>query len=516
MKKKNNLMILFGLICMLWFLSACSAADKDHGAPINTIEQLNSSEMTIGALEGSNPALRLPEFFPNAQYKYFRADTDGLLAVEQGQVDGFISGTPMLEYALARQDTSLKLITAYEDSESAFVISRSAQIPGLQGQINTFLAETKESGLLDEMYQRWFRDGDTRMPELTEIKDPVATLRVGVSGMMEPIEFYMNDEVVGFGAEFIKRFAHEMGYRIEFRMANLPGLLADCQTGNVDVICGSMSHTAEREKIVDFSDIVFATGASVAVIDPDKTGSKGSGFINYLTNSVVNTFIVENRWKMLLSGFKITVLISTLSIVLGSAAGFALCMAGRSRKRILSICARALIQLVQGMPIVLLLMICFYLIFARIGLGEITVAILTFSLYLSVYVADMLDAGISGVSRHEIEGAKALGFKKMQTLMKIVFPEAISQIFPVYQGHVVNLVKQTSIVGYIAVVDLTKASDLIRSRTFDAFFPLITTTILYFALTRIYILLLKRVQISFFSRRHRSLMYKAGAQKEQI
>lgn len=520
MRKKRNLHVLISffiisviLSLIMSIMSACSNAGRDNNSPVETISDLNNKEITIGALEGSNPSIRMPQIFPDANYKYFRSDTDGLLAVQQGQIDGFLSGTPMLEYALARQNTSLKLIMAYEDSPSAFVLSRSAKIPGLKDQFNSFLLESQENGLLDEMYDRWFRQGDITMPEILEPDENAEILTVGVSGMMEPVEFYVNGEVVGFGAEFIRRFASENNYRIEFRMSNLPGLLADAQTGNVDIICGQMAHTAEREKIVDFSEVVYYTGASVAVIDTAKTGSNGNSILNYLSESIKNTFITEQRWKTVVSGLKITVIISTLAIILGSFVGFVLCLGKRSKRRILSTIVRYLIQIIQGMPVVLLLMICFYLIFARIGLGEITVAVLTFSMYLAVYVADMLDAGISGVSRNEIEGAMAIGLKKHQTFMKIIFPEAISQVFPVYQGHVVNLVKQTSIVGYIAVVDLTKASDLIRSRTFDAFFPLITTTILYFVLTRIYIIILKNIQIRFFSRRHHSISYKESLKK---
>lgn len=117
MRKKRNLHVLisFFIISMILsvIMSACSNAGRDNSSSIETISDLNNKEITIGALEGSNPSIRMPQIFPDANYKYFRSDTDGLLAVQQGQIDGFLSGTPMLEYALARQNTSLKLIMAY-------------------------------------------------------------------------------------------------------------------------------------------------------------------------------------------------------------------------------------------------------------------------------------------------------------------------------------------------------------------------------------------------------------------
>lgn len=495
--------VLAVLIWMPLILSACSGAGKEAKPSFDDLAQLNSQGVTIGAVEGTNPANRLPSLFPDAKYKYFRSEADGILAMQQGQVDGFISATPTLQYAIARLNVPMKLLTAYADSESAFAISRKGGIPGLKGQINRFLSQAKDSGLLDEMYQRWVMDADTRMPDIPEAENPIATLHVGVSGMMEPFEFYANNEISGFGAEFVRRFALEMGYRIEFRMSNLTALLADCQTGVIDMICGSLSHTAEREEMFDFSDTVFVTGASVAVLDTESAGAGNGGLWNYLVDSFEKTFIREQRWKMILSGLGVTILISALSILGGSLLGFVLCLAKRSPYRALSGVVKGLIQLIQGMPIVLLLMICFYLIFSGVGLGEIIVAVIAFSVYLAVYVADILDTGMSGVSKNEIEGATALGFNRVQIFRKIVFPQAVAQVFPVYQGHVVNLIKQTSVVGYIAVMDLTKASDLIRSRTFDAFFPLITTAIIYFLIARICIFLMKKAHQKLTSRRRR-------------
>lgn len=491
------------LICMPLLLSACSGKDREAKPSFDDLAQLNRQGITIGAVEGTNPANRLPALFPNAKYKYFRSEADGILAMQQGQVDGFISATPTLQYAMARLNVPMKLLTAYEDSEAAIAISRKGGIPGLKGQINRFLAQVRESGLLDDMYQRWVREADTVMPDIPAAENPAAVLRVGVSGMMEPFEFYANNEVSGFGAEFVRRFALEMGYRIEFRMANMTALLADCQTGVVDMICGSLSHTAEREEMFDFSDTVFVTGASVAVMDSESAGAESGGLWNYLVTSFEKTFIREQRWKMILSGLGVTILISVLAILGGTLLGFVLCLAKRCPYRAVSGLVKGFIMLIQGMPIVLLLMICFYLIFSGVGLGEILVSVIAFSVYLSVYVADILDTGISGVSRHEVEGAIALGFNRVQIFWKIVFPQAVAQVFPVYQGNVVNLIKQTSVVGYIAVMDLTKASDLIRSRTFDAFFPLITTAIIYFLIARICIFLMKKAHKKLTGRRRR-------------
>ena len=135
-------------------------------------------------------------------------------------------------------------------------------------------------------------------------------------------------------------------------------------------------------------------------------------------------------------------------------------------------------------------MICFYIVFSGAGLNEIIVAIIAFAIDFGCYVAIILNSGIESVAAGEIEAAESLGMSKLQIFRTIIFPQAIQKIFGVYKRQVISLIKATSIVGYIAVQDLTKVSDIIRARTYEAFFSLIFTAAIYFAIARICIFLL--------------------------
>jgi len=110
------------------------------------------------------------------------------------------------------------------------------------------------------------------------------------------------------------------------------------------------------------------------------------------------------------------------------------------------------------------------------------IAIITFALNMGAYSSEMFRTAIQSVDKGQTEAGIALGFTKIQTFIYVVFPQALKRVIPVYKGEVISLLKMTSIVGYVAVVDLTKASDIIRSRTFDAFFPLIVVAVIYFLL----------------------------------
>ena len=128
-------------------------------------------------------------------------------------------------------------------------------------------------------------------------------------------------------------------------------------------------------------------------------------------------------------------------------------------------------------------MIMFYIVFASMDVDPVLASILTFGLNFAAYVSEMFRVAVESVDPGQVEAGIALGFSRFGTFRHIVLPQATRRVLPVYKGEFISMIKMTSVVGYIAVQDLTKASDIIRSRTFDAFFPLIMVAILYFAIT---------------------------------
>ena len=137
---------------------------------------------------------------------------------------------------------------------------------------------------------------------------------------------------------------------------------------------------------------------------------------------------------------------------------------------------------IQGIPTLVLLLIMFYIILADAGLGGSLVAIITFAMCFAWSAGSIFDTSISSVPKGQTEAGLSLGFTPLRTFTGIVLPQAVKKGLPLFAGECVALLKSTSIVGYIAIQDLTRASDLIRSRTFDALIPLLVVTVLYFVL----------------------------------
>ena len=208
------------------------------------------------------------------------------------------------------------------------------------------------------------------------------------------------------------------------------------------------------------------------------TGCSGAKWS--VSDSFYNNLIAEDRYRMILDGLQVTLLITFCAAIFGTLLGGLVCWMRMSRRKWVSTTAKVYIDIMRGTPVLVLLMLMYYVVMAPVNATGIVVAIITFALNLAAYVSEMLRTAIEGIDRGQTEAGLALGYTRRQTFFKIVLPQVVKAVMPVYQGEVISLLKGTSIVGYIAVADMTRASDLIRSRTFDAFFPLIVTAIIYF------------------------------------
>ncbi|UNC92454.1 amino acid ABC transporter permease [Candidatus Contubernalis alkaliaceticus] len=206
-------------------------------------------------------------------------------------------------------------------------------------------------------------------------------------------------------------------------------------------------------------------------------------FFSGIKDGIYKNIIFENRYLLIINGLKTTIIISVLACLFGTLLGGLICLMRMSKQKVLIILARIYISILRGMPVLVLLMLIFYVVFASVNISAVLVSIIAFGMNFAAYVSEMFRTSIEGIDKGQYEAGIAGGFNKFQTFLYIIMPQAIQQVLPVYKGEFISMVKMTSVVGYIAVQDLTKASDIIRSRTYDAFFPLVMVAILYFVVS---------------------------------
>ena len=205
-----------------------------------------------------------------------------------------------------------------------------------------------------------------------------------------------------------------------------------------------------------------------------------------------------------IKGIGTTLFITVLSIFFGTILGFAVYMACRNGNPAANLLTRFFVWLVQGMPVVVLLMILYYIIFAKSSIDGTAVAVVAFALVFGAAMYGMLRSGVGAVGKGQTEAAYALGYGSTRTFFRIILPQAVPHFLPSYKGEITAIIKASAVVGYIAVQDLTKMGDIVRGRTYEAFFPLIAVAVIYYILAAILNFLVGRIEISVNPRRRRT------------
>jgi polar amino acid transport system substrate-binding protein len=298
---------------------------------------------------------------------------------------------------------------------------------------------------------------------------------------MAPLSFKKGDTWTGFEMELLYRFAAYAKRPIEVSYLEGSSGSAALLSGMADVWSSCLFITPERAEKVLFSNPYNECHPAYFIYDTEAT-TASVGMWESLKESFQKNLIDEDRWKFLVDGLWETLIISVFSLLLGTLLAALVCWMRMSRYRWLNKIAATYIDILRGVPLMVILMLMFYVVLAGTGMSATLVAIVSFALVFAAYVSEMFRSAINGVSKGQSEAGVALGFTPFQTFIYVILPQAAKAVMPVYKGEAVSLFKNTSIVGYIAIQDLTKASDLIRSRTFDAFFPLIVISIIYFVL----------------------------------
>ena len=210
-----------------------------------------------------------------------------------------------------------------------------------------------------------------------------------------------------------------------------------------------------------------------------------------LKSSFISNFIDDNRWRYITDGLKITLLVTVFAVLIGVVLGFLIAIVRTThdktgKLKILNAICKVYLTVIRGTPVVVQLMIIYFIIFGSVDISKVVVAIGAFGINSGAYVAEIFRSGIMSIDNGQFEAGRSLGFNYAQTMMYIVMPQAFKNVLPTLCNEFISLLKETSVSGYIALQDLTKGGDIIRSRTYDAFMPLIAVALIYLAMVMIF------------------------------
>lgn len=224
-----------------------------------------------------------------------------------------------------------------------------------------------------------------------------------------------------------------------------------------------------------------------------------SEFFQKFANDFYTNLIASDRWLRLLEGLGVTLEITVLSLLLGLLLGFLTAIVRSThdktgKMKLLNLVARLYTTVIRGTPTMVQLLIVNFVIFASVSVSKVMVAVICFGFNSGAYISEIVRSGIMSVDEGQFEAGRSLGFSYAGTMWHIILPQAFKNVLPALGNEFITLLKETSISGYIAIGELTKAGDIIRSRTYNAFFPLITVALIYLAIVILFTNLWGRIE----------------------
>ena len=218
-----------------------------------------------------------------------------------------------------------------------------------------------------------------------------------------------------------------------------------------------------------------------------------------LKKEFILNFIEDNRWKYIVDGLKITLIVTIFAVLIGVLLGFLIAIVRTThdktgKLKILNAICKVYLTVIRGTPVVVQLMIIYFIIFGSVDISKVLVAIIAFGINSGAYVAEIFRSGIMSVDKGQMEAGRSLGLGYVDTMIQIIMPQAIKNCLPALVNEMITLLKETSICGYIGLNELTRGGDIIRGITYDAMLPLLIVAVIYLVIVMFFTWLMGKLE----------------------
>lgn len=358
----------------------------------------------------------------------------------------------------------------------------------LLDKLNNAIDELQADGTLSDIvtnYTGSAKEIGTKPYNEKNVDRKNGTLVVATNAQFKPYEYYEDGKIVGIDMDMMRAICDKLGMELKIEDIEFDSIITSVQSGKADVGAAGMSVTEDRKKNVDFSNF-YAETRQVIVVRNTESGASGISFFEKLQQN----FVDSSRWSYIVTGLGNTLLITLFAIIIGIVLGALIAIVRtihdqNHKLKILNFICKLYLTIIRGTPAMIQLLIIYYVIFASVNIDKILVAVVAFGLNSAAYVAEVIRSGINSVDKGQFEAGRSLGLTYKQTMLSIILPQAFKNILPALCNECISLLKETAISGYIGLTDLTKAGDIIRSQTFEAFIPLIAVALIYLVIVMI-------------------------------
>ena len=488
--KRFSLSTLVIAVCLL--LASCGSDSSDAKKLLKTKADLQGA--VIGVQLGTTSdglATELEKKGDGTKVERYNKGADAIQALLQGKIDCMVTDEAPAK-AFQRVNPSLQILPETFDA-SSFAICVAKDHGELKQSINHAIRILKANGVIDSIVNRHLERGIAvaYTPKTSDVKKVGSealqklglkkSLRFATNATFEPFEYYQNGKIVGIDVDVANAIGDVLGVDVEILDMEFDAIITSVQAGKADAGIAGITVTPEREKNIGFTDSYADVRQVIMVNSGDaKVADSQRGFVDKFKSC----FIGDNRYQYMLQGLGNTLIITFFAIILSVILGtlIAIVRARHERKgdwKIPNMICQLYLTIMRGTPTMVQLLIIYYVVFASADVNKIFVAVIAFGLNSAAYIAEVIRSGIMSVDNGQMEAGRSLGLSYGKTMRLIILPQAFKNVLPAMGNELITLLKETSISGYIGLVDLTKGSDIIRSITYEAMMPLGVVALVY-------------------------------------
>lgn len=452
-QKRWSIFILAILICLS--VAGCGKDDDSKPLAVESVEDLAGT--TIGVQIGTTGAIYAEDFVaenPGTEVIRYNKGADAVQALKQQKIDAVLIDE---QPALAFVEKNNELTIADEEfAMEEYAIGIAKENTELLYQINDALEAIKVNGTMDEIVANYIGDEKGEHPyESPEgLTRGNGTLTMATNVAFPPYEYYEDKTAVGIDIDMMQAIADYLNMDLVVSDMEFDSVIIAVQSGKADVAAAGLTVTEDRLKNISFSES-YTTAKQVIIYNNGEKAEKMS-----LADKIYQTFIEKNRWQYIPKGLANTLLITVF----------------------------------RGTPMVVQLLIMYYVVFAQTAVNPLIAAVIAFGLNSGAYLSEAIRSGIMAIEIGQFEAGRSMGFNYHETVRYIIMPQAIKVSLPAIFNEYIALLKESSIVGYIGLMDLTKAGDIIRSNTYEALVPLVSVALVYLVLVMIMTSLVSRLE----------------------
>ena len=467
------------LIALVLLLTSCESESSVIPNRVYSISDLGHKK--VGVQIGNTADIYASDFGGDTakiDVERYTKLADAVQALLQGKIDAVMSDDQPAK-AFVLQNPSLRILEeVFVEEMYAGVVAKGNE--ALLDSVNLALAQMKKDGVYDSLFNTYINRSCNYHYAKKVTEGP--KLVVSTNAQFPPYEYYENAKVVGFDIEIVNYIADFLNRTVEIQDIEFDAIINAVASGKADVGFSGFTVTEERKKSINFTT-PYTLSKVVVIVRGDKAVASNESFGDHLYKN----FVKDSRWMFIAEGLRNTLIISFFAALLGIMIGFVIAQIRTNnefngRFKVLNWFAKAYLAVIRGTPMMIQLLIIYYIVFSSVNVNKVLVAIVAFGVNSGAYVSEIIRSGIKGVDPGQIEAGRSLGLRFRTVLYYIVYPQAFKNSLPALTNEFISLIKETSICGYIGLTDLTRGGDIIRSMTYEAMLPLLAVAAIYFIL----------------------------------